>query len=124
MNKNGTDHIDTCQGWVFGCNPEPAAHEAFIGFRCIWDRRNQRLDYVPGRNSAKGQRRTLDRLLKWWNKRGGMESRWYQIRAGLEKGAVWKSTDPKTGNTCHVRKSDDYVYISLYHDAPATEAER
>lgn len=118
MTKKPTDTVDTCQGWIFGCNPEPDAHEAFIGFRCIWDHRTRRLDYVPGRNSAKGQRRTLDRLLKWWNKRGGMESRWYQIRAGLEEGAVWKSTDPKTGNTCHVRKGGDYVYISLYHDVP------
>ena len=115
-------YIDTTKnGSVWGCDPMPYAHDAFLGLRAIIERHNGRvcgISYVVGRTSARGDMKTLDRLRRWWDKRGGVASRW--MESNTEVNEVWTHSDAGAGNTAHVKASADYVYISLYHDTPAT----
>ena len=114
-------YIDNIKnGTAWGCDPRPYDHDVFFGCRAIIVRRNglvRWIDYLPDRMSARGDSKDLNRLRRWWEKRGGAASRW--MKSGFAKNEVWTYSDAKAGNTAHVKATDDYAYISLYHDSPA-----
>ena len=110
------------QNGLWGCDPKPYEYEAFVGYRAIYcTYRNGRpyIDYLWDRQCARGEKRDLAKLVKWWTKRGGIEAKWLRSQNRLATGPIWTYGDPKTGNTAHVKRSDGgYVYISLYHSTP------
>lgn len=120
-------------GSPWGYDPHPRDHETFIGWRAIWHKqayvngklRKDYLEYLQDRTSIRGTSADVNRLTKWWTKRGGVESLWlkadayeppYTLDADKPEKPLWTYRDEKTGNVAQVRKSYDYVYITLYHD--------
>lgn len=122
--------IDNTKQGCWGYNPEPENHDAFVGWRTILDRsgKKPRLDYVPGRCSAKGLKTDVDRLVRWWSKRVKWwmrevpEKWWLENCSHMKNEGSFICGPSKFGYlSALVKRSDDYVYISLYLDHSKNE---
>lgn len=121
--KRKTEMVDTiAANGLWGYEPEIDKHDAFIGYRAIYHKGAKWLDYLWNRQCAKGEKKTVEALCRWWSKRGGAESKWlkYQeskmLKSQDTEGEVYVFVDSIKGNIAKVRAAGGYAYISLYHD--------
>lgn len=110
MKKQYIDNTSTIWGF-----PPEGEHEAYYGARAIIEHIDGKtyLDYVWNRQSCRGYKSDIERLLKWWTKRNGACKKFLNESV---HGTLWTYRDEKTGNFAMAKESYGYVYITLYHN--------
>ena len=118
------EFIDNTQHGCWGLNPEPENHDAFVGWRTIYDYNYKtgkpRLDYVPGRGSSRGLKADCDRLVKWWSKGRNAPEKQF-LKCSILTFASFREECKQGIITAYAKRSSDYAYISLYLDYLANE---